>query len=98
MENLKFTKEYAEKLAVIQYEHINESFENSTEMFPFNDSIILQAGFEEGYMKAIEETAAPELLEALIYLINDLERNDGDLINRNTLIIEAKNAINKATK
>lgn len=42
--------------------------------------------------------AAPELLNALSFLLNDLDRNDGDLINRATLINEAKQAINKATK
>ena len=42
--------------------------------------------------------SAPELLKALQLLVNDIERNDGDLINRNTLINEAKQVINKVTK
>ena len=42
--------------------------------------------------------SAPELLQALQMLINDIERNDGDAINRATLVNEAKQVIDKATK
>ena len=61
-------------------------------------------GQPQGYSKeTIQANAkliasAPELLNALSFLLNDLDRNDGDLINRATLINEAKQAINKATK
>lgn len=53
---------------------------------------------EEAFANAKLIAAAPELLNALSFLLNDLDRNDGDLINRATLINEAKQAINKATK
>lgn len=43
-------------------------------------------------------SCAPELLKSLQLLINDIERNDGDLINRETLLNEAKQLIEKATK
>lgn len=43
-------------------------------------------------------SCAPELLKSLQLLINDIERNDGDLINRETLLNEAKQLILKATK
>ena len=52
-------------------------------------------GKEEANAKLI--SAAPDLLHALQMLVNDLERNDGDAINRATLIDEAKQAIHKAT-
>lgn len=42
-------------------------------------------------------SASPELLSALTFLIADIERNDGDQVNRNILIEEAKTAIKKAT-
>ena len=41
--------------------------------------------------------SAPDLLHALQMLINDIERNDGDAINRATLVNEAKQVIDKAT-
>jgi hypothetical protein len=43
-------------------------------------------------------SSAPNLLHALQMLINDIERNDGDAINRATLVNEAKQVIDKATK
>jgi hypothetical protein len=43
-------------------------------------------------------SCAPELLKSLQLLISDIERNDGDLINRETLLNEAKQLIEKATK
>ncbi len=42
-------------------------------------------------------SSAPNLLHALQMLINDIERNDGDAINRATLVNEAKQVIDKAT-
>jgi hypothetical protein len=41
--------------------------------------------------------SAPDLLHSLQMLINDIERNDGDAINRATLVNEAKQVIDKAT-
>jgi hypothetical protein len=42
-------------------------------------------------------SSAPNLLHALQMLVNDIERNDGDAINRATLVNEAKQVIDKAT-
>lgn len=59
MGNVKHTKEYAEKLA---FEEYNETFNSRDFQIAQKNS---QSGFQRGYMKAIEETAAPEMLEAL---------------------------------
>jgi len=89
MENLKHTKEYAEKLGLQVYPVI-EGFEN------ISKDIIQEKrrdGFVIGYMKAIEETAAPDLLEALIevkkHMTAHIPERVFDIVN---------NAINKATK
>jgi hypothetical protein len=58
----------------------------------------LNCYLEESMLNAKLIVSAPELLKALQLLVNDIERNDGDLINRNTLINEAKQVISKATK
>ena len=50
---------------------------------------------QQANAKLIE--AAPKLLFSLQMLINDIHRNDGDIINRATLIKEANEAINQAT-
>jgi hypothetical protein len=42
-------------------------------------------------------SSAPNLLHALQMLVNDIERNDEDAINRATLVNEAKQVIDKAT-
>jgi hypothetical protein len=65
MKNLKHTKEYAELLALEEY---NETFNSRDFQIAQKNS---QSGFQRGYMKAIEETAAPEMLEALIGLIKE---------------------------
>lgn len=54
MENLKHTKQYAEKLADTHLVHISDEWS--------------KASFVVGYMRAIEETASPQLLEALLKL------------------------------
>jgi len=82
----KFTREYAEKLAecnLIQQPDL------------FNRRKI----FSNGYMKAIEETNAPELLEALKDMLARTERDYPVLYNSgyDHLIEKAKDAINKAT-
>jgi hypothetical protein len=40
---------YVKRLAESKYELQSKAFENSTEMFPFNDSELLKAGFIDGY-------------------------------------------------
>ncbi len=44
-----------EELANEEYELQQKSFEDSTEMFPFNDSMLLKSGFISGYNKAREK-------------------------------------------
>jgi hypothetical protein len=71
----KFTREYAEKLA-----QNDPSFRYSYE----------EDCFAYGYMKAIEETNAPELLEALKTAHNllpnsDFKRDLAELIDKATL-------------
>jgi len=77
----KFTREYAEKLATEQ---------GSASLYD-----LYQVGFTEGYMKAIEETNATELLEALknadkIFRLYHNETYDGSLIEQ-----EITNLINR---
>jgi hypothetical protein len=59
--------------------------------------MILMKGREEGQANAKLIASAPNLLHALQMLINDIERNDGDAINRATLVNEAKQVVDKAT-
>ena len=87
MENLKHTKEYAEKLA-------NNGFLN-TEIGNRNKLIFIQ-----GYMKAIEETAAPYMLEALIMVKENMFncKYEDMTDNYKNKYDKITNAINKATK
>lgn len=86
----KHTKEYAEKLALKNYP-ILDGFEN----FKNNHyNSIERIAFTSGYMKAIEEIAAPELLQVLIKIQKDLEQNI--ILPSTQKLIEE--AINKATK
>jgi hypothetical protein len=86
MENLKHTEEYADKVCT----------ESSK-----NEYIHSRGSFIKGYMKAIEETAAPDLLEALISLKETIEGIGWDGYY-NSIVRDAlnktDNAINKATK
>lgn len=79
MENSKHTKKYAEKLA--------------QECKNIGNTKHMRMIFISGYMKAIEETAAPDMLEALKGL-NHLFVGREDWIE----VKQAINAINKATK
>jgi len=98
MENLKHTKEYAELEAKKAY-HGTIHTGNEINAFTY------------GYLHSIEETAAPELLEALNTLIEHLESKDAREENQYIketffkrmpeflgYIKAGKNAINKATK
>lgn len=82
MENLKHTKEYAEKLAMNLY------YISKIENYEVN-------GYIAGYTKAIEETAAPEMLEALIEAQKELEYHNWQ--NTKTYN-QVTSAITKATK
>lgn len=82
MENQKHTQEYVEKLAEHLYLiDVLESYETRA--------------YIQGYMKAIEETAAPDLLEALIEAKKELEYHNWKGTYAYNKI---NNAINKATK
>ncbi len=93
----KHTKEYAEQLA-------KEAFPESS--FGSRDFEIAiensKIGFKQGYMRAIEETAAPDLLEALNSLVKKYEFNLNQSQKKNIHLDEeynkSINAINKATK
>lgn len=63
----KTSREYAEKLA-------KEIWSNSKADFSYNSG--LYYGIIEGYMKAIEETNAKGLLEALEFLIKSINPQD----------------------
>jgi hypothetical protein len=76
----KFTREYADNLATSD----------------FDMPIDYQIPFVGGYMKAIEETNAPELLEVLNKIVNAM-RKQGAKETSNDLFKQAINAINKAT-
>jgi len=96
MENLKHTKEYAIKLATI---HQQEKGGYASDFF-------------SGYMKAIEESGSPDLLEALIEMYKsckpqkfgvDLFETDLTSVGSITMpseqaVLKMCNAINKATK
>lgn len=83
----KHTKEYAEKLAKEDAEYLPD----------YADKEFSIEKFTEGYMKAIEETAAPELLEALININNIL--NSAYQSSKVEEILDiTNNAIKKATK
>ncbi len=96
MENLKHTKKYAIQLATIhQKEHGG-----------------FTSDYVSGYMKAIEETGVADLLDVCQKLLIDFIyalSNQGKVlgwsdekiqeqIEKHTLIISTRNAINKATK
>lgn len=74
----KHTKEYAEKLAIQHVKNYGG----------------YKSDYIAGYMKAIKETAAPDLLEALIELV------EWEKVNyvEPELFKKIQNAINKATK
>jgi len=78
----KFTNDYAEKLA--------KDISNVEDIYSIGS-------FKKGYMKAIEETNASELLEALIEANNLLKKRclDTDV---EFLELNLETAINKATK
>ncbi len=59
----KHTRKYAAKSANEYSEYMNYSTGEKT-------------AFIEGYMMAVEQTAAPELLEALVGLINSINPED----------------------
>lgn len=79
MKNLKHTKDYARKMA----------FEESKKEYVSSESSFIQ-----GYMKSIEETAASELLDALIDAKKILDNSPIQFSHLNDKI---NNAINKAT-
>jgi len=94
MEN-KLTKEYAEKLAI---EMLKPNWGHC-----FMDDKLFQEplffklekeGIIEGYLKAIEETNAKELLEALVVVKNWAE----EFGMANSIYLQVIKAINKATK
>ena len=76
----KHTREYAEKLAIEslrgQWGHlfINGRFPKLKEL-PLHP-LALVINKVDGYMMAVEQTAAPELLEALVGLINGINPQD----------------------
>lgn len=85
MENLKHTKEYAEKVAM------------NNSILPIDDELI----WIDGYMKAIEETNVAELLEALIELtkaVIELDKYKYEVHVKDELTEKCKRAINKANK
>lgn len=89
--NPKHTKEYAKKLGIEKYPVI-EGLQN------IRQDIIQEKkrdGFIEGYMKAIEETSAPDLLEALIKADKLLRKRCLDT-DREMLDLELKSIISKA--
>lgn len=81
MKNLKHTKEYAEKLS-------QQNIKQQPDLFKRRSMFI------EGYIKAIEETAASELLDALIDAKKILDNSPIQFSHLNDKI---NNAINKAT-
>lgn len=85
MENFKHTKDYAESEAKKAYLGTNHSLSDI-------------AAFTYGYIHAIEKTAAPELLEALMStrMLNLHLYEEGTVGHR--VYTEINNAINKATK
>lgn len=77
----KLTKEYAEKMATL-----NNCVVADTDM-----------AYTNGYLKAIEETNAKELLEACMEFIK--EESENNLYGKEfPAVIKMINAINKATK
>ena len=93
MEN-KTTKEYAVNLASDTFPII-EGFANISK-----DTVQehKRNGFIEGYMKAIQETNAPELLEALIKAHDILDGYNKPSYTESFDRKQVINAINKATK
>lgn len=99
MENLTHTQAYAEKLAS---EAFPEKSHGSRDLeIAIENSRI---GFKLGYMKSLEETAAPDMLEALIkirgvlqyeHALNKLSTSGKDYTNE---LLSIDNAMNKATK
>lgn len=92
----KFTREYAEQIALHQWDKVGYTLEDSPH------STYIQ-GVIFGYMIAIEETNAPELLEALRKIRNDIQYEQGLNVLKKSGKNWAKeialinNAINKAT-
>lgn len=93
----KHTKEYAEKLAEICLPNTKgrTAFGTSMEIVRSKE----RKSFINGYMKAIEETAAPDLLEALNAICKKLKFTS--LSDKDTFRLDyekAINAIKKATE
>lgn len=80
----KHTKEYAESEAKKAYLNTNHSLSEV-------------AAFTYGYLHAVEKTAAPELLEALIEL-EKVTTGCSSYTRKRSAKEKAINAINKATK
>lgn len=72
--NTKHTQEYAEQIAINilrpKWEHCFIGDKLVQQPYTF---LLEKRNIIEGYMKAVEETAAPELLEALIIANNALK-------------------------
>lgn len=97
MNNLKHTQNYAEKLAKIIY----TTEPSSISEFAIDLANPKRDAYVKGYMKAIEETAVKDMLEALIKsktviqsLCLLLKTNPESFKEYNQMV----NAINKATK
>ena len=67
-------KDDVERLADEEYGLQQKSFEDSTEMFPFNYSELLKTGFIDGYNKAKETLYTEEQVRKAIEMALDLER------------------------
>lgn len=85
MENLKYTKEYAElqaKKAYLGTKHNNKEIE----------------AFTYGYLHSIDETGTRDMLEALKAMLSRFESTDLGMAKADHVRQLAINAINKATK
>lgn len=69
----KTTKEYAEKLAE---KYIDQNYVDWAKSDPATQNS--KDDYREGYMKAIEENAVPELIEALSYAYQAIEKKWDD--------------------
>jgi len=84
----KFTREYAEKLALQKFPKSEYWIGSGSSARLYDENLGDRKRIEEGYLLAIEETNAPELLEALKYARRFVKDADTDYID---------NAIKKAT-
>ena len=94
---IKLVKEYAEKIALEKYPDESYWIGDGITSRKYNPNFKQNKAFAEGYMTAIEKTAAPELLDALNLCVKIFEDNGykGVFSEEKYFII---NAIKKATE